>query len=104
MAVSCPRGRDCPGSTPFRVQECYLSERRSTIPRLGIMELQKGSRWWEKLLAGAGLGLIEEKSRKLGHSNIYETYECPTCGARVLFMRYLTDEGEVFKRVADSLA
>lgn len=33
----------------------------------------------------------------------YETYECPTCGSKVVYCCYQNAQGEVFKRMGEDI-
>lgn len=92
MRVPCPRGTSCPGSTSFIVQECNLARTTGYLPGWASEKLNAG------LLSSIALSAVDAAL-----DATYETYQCPACGAQVVFTRYQKRDGEVCKRVADDL-
>ena len=94
MNVPCPRGSNCPGSTAFSNQRCYLSRTTTSLP--GIVP--RGG-FWVGVLVGAGEGI----AAGVGMPLRYETYECAACGAQVVFALWTNRQGPVCRRVWDSV-
>ena len=83
MNVPCPRGQNCPGSTAFAVQKCFLSETAHRMP-LSVrrqMRTEIESRW-ERMLVELGVTMADNDG-----ATEYQVYQCAACGARVYFMK-----------------
>lgn len=90
MRVPCPRGAQCPGSTSFVIQECFLAHTSRRLPR--------------RVLGGHMLGAIGEGVKTFAESLLsirYDIYQCPACGEEVVFMRSEGSDG--CRRIWDSL-
>jgi len=90
MRVTCPRGTNCQGSTPFNISECFLSEENRNHPP-GFISVQLGRDFYG-LLARIGLAMTEAK---------FDVYQCPACGAQVAFVKY--KNGMSYKRLGDDI-
>ncbi len=99
MKVYCPRGSKCSGSTAYVIQECFLQRTRKNVPSFILKKMRREG----GLLLGLGAALLTtwgDQDKK----TTYEVYECPSCEAQVVFMKYDNPgQGPVCERLGDNL-
>jgi hypothetical protein len=89
MRVPCPNGRNCPGSTPWEIQECFLARTARKMP-------YRVSRDIYGYVQGVLPNLLVEVAKAL--NDRYEIYQCSACGAEVAFELWLNRDGETNRR------
>lgn len=103
MTINCPRGKNCPGSTNFSIQECYLSETTKNVPNFLITKMKKGTNWKERIVPGLIFAGFEYAIQRSENPAKIEIYQCPTCGVRIAFLISQGKNGQEFKRLGDDL-
>jgi|GEM_PF-6223237 len=103
LKVYCPRGKNCPGSTPYIIPECYLNKTQSELPSFILSKLTSKTGFWGTLAIAGVVGLAEYALEKEGIKPAYQVYRCPSCNARIVFRRYVGKKGPVCERVGDDV-